>query len=343
MGRSAVGLWLLLGIGSVIVAGCSPQEGAERAEREDQLPIFGEGLPGTTAQLFAPHVLPVGLPVKDIAILPDESEIYFSIVYDDSRLVTIAYTKLVDGRWTEPAIAPFATDRRYFYSEFHITPDGEQLLFSSTRPVEGEAEQPGYDVENIWVVDRVGGGWGEPYDIGAPINTLIKEFLPSTTRDGTLYFAQHEKGGSVSLFRSKKVNGEYLEPEKLPPEVNAGLSNFNGYIAPDDSYILFSMVKGEAWEPEYHVSFHRSDDTWTQAVPLDERISLPGDDGYTQSVSSNGKYIFFMSKKEADAEALFSGPTTFQQVLSMATNPANGSLNAFWIDASVIGEFDSRD
>jgi len=338
MGFTSMGIFFsiranLLAFILLLLIGCSPE--SDKIANQSG-PYLGQAQPGEVAQIFAPGIISNGLPVRDISAMPDGKEIYFSVVDHQMPLVTICYTKLVDGKWTIPAVAPFAKNRNYFYSEHHITPDGKRMMFSSTMPIEGESAKQGFDVENIWVMDREDDQWGEPYDIGAPINTQKKEFLPSTTHDGTLYFTRFSKGDEqIFLYRSHLAEGKCTEPKKLPSEVNAGKKNYNGYIAPDESYIVFNMVKGDE-PPEYYVSFRSEDDEWSQAIKFDGRINLPNDTGYTMSISPNGKYLFFMSRKPADLNELFSGPTTYPAILKTATSPANGNSNIYWISTSVI-------
>lgn len=301
-------------------------------------PYLGQKRPGMEAKLFAPGVISNGLPVRHIAVMPDGKEVYFSIVNGRIPLITICYTKLIDGEWTKPEVAPFAKNRDYFYQEHHITPDGKRMMFSSSRPIIGETPKPGFSIENIWVMDREENGWGEPYDIGSQINTQMKEFQPSTTHDGTLYFTRFARGDKqIFIYRSHLVNGNYTEPEKLPSEVNAGDVNCNAYIAPDESYIVFYQSNGD--DPtQYHVSFRNENDEWSKAVKLDERINVPNDFIRTISISSDGKYLFFLSRLPADIDKLFSGPTKYQDILNTLNNPSNGNSYIYWVDAKIIEE-----
>ena len=42
--------------------------------------------------------------------------------------------KLVDGKWSEPELAFFSTDKGWDF-EPHISPKGDMLYFGSTRPL----------------------------------------------------------------------------------------------------------------------------------------------------------------------------------------------------------------
>ena len=111
------------------------------------------GPPGTTAELFAPAIVRTGLNTRDVAITPEGTELYFSTNDDDHTYSTIYVTRIADGTWTEPQIAPFATDTRYRFGEPFLSPEGARLYFVSTRPVDGSEVPNDYD---LWFMERVG-------------------------------------------------------------------------------------------------------------------------------------------------------------------------------------------
>ncbi|NPD47278.1 sialidase family protein [Lentimicrobium sp. S6] len=334
-------LVLSLFLGSIMISCNQNKINDSQNELKDlnQGPYLDMKPPGLTAELFAPGIVSTGLSVRSIAVMPDGKEIYFSVVDGNIPIITICFTKLVDGKWTKPEVAPFATNRDFFYFEHHITPDGKKLMFSSTKPIEGELAKPGFEVENIWVVDREGKGWGEPYDIGSPINTQQMDFFPSSTHDGTLYFSRHGEGGeNLTMYRTQFVNGKYAELEKLPLEINDGKYNSFAYIAPDESYLVLRHWENKD-SVEYYVSFRNEKNEWSETIRLDERVNRPNSVGNVMSVSSDGKYLFFFSKLPVDINELFSGPTTYKDILNTLTSSSNGSSNIYWVDAKIIDEF----
>jgi hypothetical protein len=91
-----------------------------------------------------------------------------------------------------------------------VSPDGARLFFISKRPPEDDFD--------IWVVERSGNGWGEPRNLGAPVNTEGDELCPSAASDGTLYFSscgRTDSRGRCDLYRARFRDGQYLEPENL--------------------------------------------------------------------------------------------------------------------------------
>ncbi len=131
-------------------------------------PYLGQTPPGDTAELFAPGWVSTGLYTRDVAMTPDGSELYFGVMV--AGLSVIMETHLEGDRWTRPEVAPFSGDPRVLDLEPHITPTGDRFLFLSTRPRAGEAARAvgTWTNQDIWIMDREGDGWGEPYNPGRP-------------------------------------------------------------------------------------------------------------------------------------------------------------------------------
>ena len=144
---------------------------------------LGQDLPGSEPVLFAPGIVSDGMKNRDMALMPDGSEMYFSATLGD--YTTILFSRQADGVWTKPEVAPFATDPEFVNIEPAISPDGKKLLFASNRPTSDTLKKA---VFNIWVMNRQRDGWDEPQSIPGYVNTESDEFFPSLTNDGTLYF-----------------------------------------------------------------------------------------------------------------------------------------------------------
>ena len=97
-----------------------------------------------------------------------------------------------------------------------ISFDGNTLYFSSNRP----GGQGDFD---IWKTTKVGDAWDQPTNLGSPINTAYKDFLPSISSDGnTLYFISDRPGGQgLDIWMSNKVGGVWTAPVNLGTTVNS--------------------------------------------------------------------------------------------------------------------------
>jgi hypothetical protein len=317
-----------------IFAGCGSKGGFP----ELRGPYLGQVPPGGEPTLFAPGIVSTGLYERDLAVSSDGTEMFYGLVF--GQRVTIMYTHMVEGRWTEPEIAPFARDLAYYYFEPCMAEGGNRLYFLSTRPPAGEAPKPGWGHQNIWRVDRrTDGTWGEPSDIGAPVNTDDGEYFPSVTRDGTIYFTR-ENEGKNNIYRARAADSGFAEPEPLPPVVNGVGDVYNACVAPDESYLIAcvtgrddSITKGL---PHYYVFFRDDDDTWSDGVNLGEKINFPKAQALSPSLSPDGKYFFFASTKANDLEAGAAGVPTLRLIKDFYSGPQNGLADIYWVDASFI-------
>lgn len=122
-----------------------------------------------------------------------------------------------DGRWRN--WKPVEFDPAYEIGELHITADGSDLYFHSARP----GGQGGLD---IWVSENIAGEWQTPKNV-ASVNSPNSEGWPFISPDGSeLWFTR--TNGAPELYRSKQVNGEWAEPEKI-------FSHFSGEASMDNN------------------------------------------------------------------------------------------------------------
>ncbi len=320
---------------AVAVADCTPQDA--RGPSGDYL---GQPLPGDEPELFAPGLVTTGIYTRDVAMTPDGSELYFGVLLGPVSAI-IETRRGPDGIWNEPEVAPFSRDSRFFNLEPAIAPDGSRFMFLSTR-VEGrepeEQEIRAWSNQDIWVMDREGDHWGSPYNLGAPVNSEASEFFPSLTRDGTLYFTRSSEGEQESyIYRSRLEGGRYQEPERLGPEVNSTTNQFNAFISPDESYLIYSTGGRDdsVGGTDYYVVFRSPDDRWSEPINLGEEVNTPGDGEFSPFVSRDGRFFFFMSTR-LTARDRIPDTLTWQYIRGYRMMPEIGNAGIYWMDASFI-------
>ncbi len=315
-------------------AACVPE--AETGTEPEKPVLTGEYLgrtpPGAEATLFAPGIVTTGMPTRDVAMTPDGKELYFSVFIGNYTYTAILVTKQIDGRWTEPEVAPFAADPEIMDLEPAISPDGRKFYFLSNRPREEGGEVGNQD---IWVMDRSEDGWGEPANLGAPINSDAPEYFPSVTRDGTIYFTRAAADGSNAIHRSRRVDGGYAEPERLGDEA-WGRSQFNAFIAPDESYLIVCTFGREdsVGSVDYYIVFRGEDDTWSDPINLGGEINTPGGNEFSPYVSPDGKYFFFMASRTRPASGM--AELTWDHLWKIYHEPQNSHPDIYWIDAGFL-------
>lgn len=110
-----------------------------------------------------------------------------------------------EGKWGNWQIADFPPE--YEVGELHITADGQELYFHSSR-AGGKGQ---YD---IWVSKNGNGQWLPPENVEI-VNSPEIDGWPSLTQDGNeLWFTRFYQG-SPAIFRSQRIDGEWQEPELI--------------------------------------------------------------------------------------------------------------------------------
>jgi Tol biopolymer transport system component len=251
-------------------------------------------LPGPT--LFAEGVVSTGEYESHPAFTPDGRTLYFVRSTPEFTGWTIYVTHHADGRWSMPKVAPFSGKHRD--ADPFVTADGKALYFISDRSPDG---RPKEDMD-IWVMTRAANGsWGEPRNLGAPENSTGSEWLPRLTSNGTLYFGSDRPGGlgKTDLYRARRVGETFAEPENLGPALNSAAEEYEGAIAPDESFIVL-MAAGRPDDRgggDLYFS-ERKDGAWTPARNLGPAINGPGLE-IGPSYSPDGKTVYFSSVRRA--------------------------------------------
>lgn len=342
--RGAAGLAAVACVIGVHAFGARPgaalrQAGAAGSPRG---PYLGQKAPGLKPELFAPGFVSTGIFERDVAMTPDGREFYFSAGF--RAITTIMVTRLVNGAWTVPEVASFATDPAYFYMEPCVSYDGRRIFFLTTRPRAGQAPKPGWGNNSIWAADRnADGTWGEPYDLGPPINGSDLTYFPSITRDGTLYFSRAKAAGKDSaIYRSRLDGGRFQEPERLADSVNGAGLIYNAFVAPDESYLIAGVDgREDATTPKkanYYVFFRNADGTWTSGTNLGQAVNDPANTQHSPYVSPDGRYFFFSSNAPAEPAAPSLKGLTHARLVELNSSPRNGNSDVYWVDARVIQE-----
>lgn len=322
---------ILLILGLLMIFGCKSSDKILNKTG----PYLGQPLPGDEPQLFAPGIVCTGLEERDLTMTPDGKEIYFGRKVGGNAFVTLLVTREVNGKWTRPEVVPNMSDPSYFNLEPCISPDGKRFFFISNRPdtTQGESEE---DID-IWVMDRTDGGWSEPYNLGAPVNTEHSEFYPTVTRDGTLYFNRRETGARIEyIYRAQLVGGHYAEPEKLPEQVNGGQTRFNAYVHPQEKFIIVPTwgMPDSKGSTDYYISFRNERDEWSDLINLGSQVNTEGGLEYSASLSPDGKFLFFMSSRIVKVD----GSLTRDKMNEIFQNPENGNPDIYWMKADFIEE-----
>lgn len=282
--RRPVGIALVAAVGLAALAAAADPPPYRPAGPLPEPALFAEGTASTGEYESHP------------AFTPDGRTLYF--VRSTPRFTdwTIYVSHHAGGRWSPPKVAPFSGKHRD--ADPFVTADGKKLYFISDRPVDGKAKE---DMD-IWVMDRAAdGSWGEPRNLGPPVNTAASEWFPTVAANGTLYFGSGRPGGhgKTGLYLARVVGGKYADPENLGPGVNTAADEYEPCVAPDESFLVF-MAAGRPDSlggGDLYVSYPK-DGTWGPAKPLGPKVNGPGLE-ISPYLSPDGKSFFFSSARKA--------------------------------------------
>jgi hypothetical protein len=251
---------------------------------------LGQIPPGVTPEVFAPGVVSIdGRTAERISFSPDGKESFFSVTSPDYSAPFKIYhsTRGTDGTWSSPTLADFSGS--YWDGASAFSPDGKRLFFVSNRPYPGQMK----NFRSLWYIEKRGDAWSQPQFLSRAFVQPYDMSYVSASANGNIYFIGYERdisGKTISrtIYKSRYVNGEYQQPESLNAQLHGDKAGFSDpYIAPDESFLLFNRNVNKC------ISFHRNDDSWTEPIAIEDRLSsIPGLK-WAMSLSPDMKFLFF--------------------------------------------------
>jgi Tol biopolymer transport system component len=167
---------------------------------------------------------------------------------------------------------------------------------------------------DIWVARREGKTWGPATWLGPEVNASpASDYYPTLTRAGTMYFSSNRPGGlgGNDVYRTRRLDGRWTTPENVGAPVNSSSREYDPFIAPDESYLIFTSERpGGLGRADLYVSPRLPDGSWGTPVNLGPGVNTAGSE-YTPMLSPDGRYLFF-------------------------TSGGAGSDDIYWVDARVI-------
>lgn len=292
--------------------------------------------PDSISVIFAPGVISTGYHEQNVAFSSDGKELYFTMSVPFQTYNVIMFMKKENNQWTRPRVASFSG--RYSDIDPFISPDGKRLYFVSNRPMEGTGKpKENYD---IWIVQRTETDWAEPENLGSTINSDKDEFYVSVTADYTIYFSSGRAGGKGSwdIYRSILVDKHYTEPENLGNSINTQFRDWDPFVAPDESYLIFASTRpGGYGGGDLYISFRNKNGSWTEAKNLGNKINSV-DTEYCPNVSPDGKFFFFTRFGGRSQQFHSETQRTYDEVIKIFNDPENGLGNIYWVNTRFIDE-----
>jgi len=251
-------------------------------------PYLGQKPPGLAPEVFAPGIVSKEGDQGRLFIAGDGSEIIYWEREPGGRMRIMSILQK-DGVWSEPEVLPFS--EHYVNNEPCLSPDGRKLFFVSNRPRSGKGEAE--KLPDLWMVEKVAGKWGEPKNLGDPLNRLDIVVQPFYAADDKLYFGgQAADGSSRGIYVSRFGGGVFSEPEMLDP----GLFDrqvSGPCVSPDGQvFVVHARKEGGFGNWDLYASFRTSAGGWGPLVNLGNAVNTEAAEAGA-SFSPDGKHLFF--------------------------------------------------
>ncbi len=246
-------------------------------------PYLGQTLPGKVPLRFAPDLID-GEAHESPSFFPDGKEFVINVMGGTTQLMFFTMTGETWSLHTPPFEMP-----KYLNGIF-ISPDGQKIYMLAYED----------NRENFYVINKNSNEWMKPKSLGPDVNSLTPHWSFSVATNQNLYF-----GAQGSLYVSRFDGGKHSSPEKLPSPVNGSSQESTPYIAPDESYILFSKdeTAGAATTglpfKDLFISYRLNTTSWSDPVNVGTEINTPNAHEMCPMVSPDGKYFFFIRKNKA--------------------------------------------
>ena len=283
----------------------------------------------STVQPIASEIFSKIPNVRDFTISSKNNEAYFTAKSFQGEISVILKMEKADEIWSKPAIAVFSGE--YNDLEPFLSIDNLRLYFASNRPLSNtDSNTKDFD---IWFVERkdINAEWSEPINIGEPINTSFNEFFPSVSINNNLYFTcdYDSEIKKDDIFFSEWKDGHYSKPISLSDSINTDGYEFNSFIAPDESFIIFSGYEREDGfgSGDLYISYRSDDGTWSKSLNLGSKINSAKLD-YCPFVEMNSRILYFTSSRSSVNNNAFSN---FDDLIQEINKYENGQSRIYKI------------
>jgi hypothetical protein len=290
-------------------------------------PYFGQDVPGDTAVVFALGAVTTGHHEHSrFQFSKSGTEVFWAVIPVDTTYRTtggspfvpdeqnIWHSEIVNGAWTVPAVLDITRTSGGGSPTFSA--NGNVFYFRAPKPDADPTVRP--RPGQLWRVSYDAGNWGEPM----PENDLLPVQEGATfasfcfAENGNLYF---DYGGPDEtgewwwkIYFSEFQDGGYLAPEVMGNGINDGEASWCPWIAPDESFIIYSSHReGEFGRGDLYINFKNDKGRWSGPTNMGRNVNTDMQERFP-SMSPDGKYLFFTRHR----------PETFSDVL--------------WVDARIL-------
>jgi tetratricopeptide (TPR) repeat protein len=288
-------------------------------------PYLGQKPPGNIPELFAPGLITTYFSQSYIVFLHDARFCVYSTTTEKGHETYYTFEK--NGRWTRPQRAPF--EELQGHPNYTTGPLGRKVYFHSGRPTFPNDTR---EDDNIWTIEWTGSRWAKPQVLPEPANSEYGEAYPSAAIDGTVFFFTWKRTGTrgYDIWLSRFKDGKYQEAERLPWPINTDFIEYDPYVAPDQTFLIFGSTRpGGFGKSDNYICFRKKNGSWTSPLNLGRPINSSSYD-LCANGTPDGKYFFFTSGRKTGVNKGNLGKKT-------GTETGEDS-DLYWVDFNFINE-----
>lgn len=231
----------------LLLAACIATDAKEGGSRQNQgekgreLPYLAQEKPGLASVVFAPGIISKEDRHEFGATFSkDGKELFFGV--DNMGVMEVYHTRLENGKWSSH-IKLFA-ESTFRHNDPMLFLNEEKLFFISNRPSDSSGVKMDVD---IWYSDKRGDKWSAPINLGEASSTSFDEYFVSFTNQGAIYFASRDTSKEApdyafDIYRLSYKGRRFSKPVKLPEQINTPRYEADGFVAADESYLIFSSI-----------------------------------------------------------------------------------------------------
>ncbi len=271
---------------------------------------FGENPPDSIPKVFGEGIISTkGLEHSSPVFTDDLKSFYWVAIRTDLGLRNreIYIAEFSDNKWIIGKM-DFCKEGNNYDSPFLHK---NKLLFISNQFADSATrnEKKHWMLKNDFKIYYVGISHREKIKLFLPDNIINKKIIsPSFSENGNIYYVAYLDNveQNCGIYRLRKITeNKYIE-EVLPPCINSEYQDWTPFIAPDESYILFSSTRGKDNNDygDLYISFNQGNNNWSEPIGLGDKINTPAQERFPY-ISPDSKYLFFTRSTDNNSHDIF--------------------------------------
>lgn len=265
-----------------------------QSEGDEKEKYLQQSPPGIQPEIFAPGLISLEDTFEFGSVFSKDGLEFFHAIEIEGKS-EILTSRFESGKWTSPK--SIISHPTYGYNDPFLSNDEQRLYFISKQRTDNQLEKNDHD---IWYALREEAGWSAPINAGPAINSDSSEYYISFNQAGDMYYSSNKNADSVMFYNfdiyvSKNVNGIFQPGKALSDSINTIRYEADVYVAPDESYLIFSSQRpGSLGRGDLYISWKGEDGKWGKASNMGAPINSEKHE-LCPFVTYDGKYFFYTS------------------------------------------------